>query len=277
MTYQDILVHVDDSEAMAGRLAAALELAERFGAHLTGVYVDPGIALPALMDVPIAPNLIDELEAEHQQRCEEAEHTFREITSHSAGSSEWRLAKGELADTLSRHARYADLVILGQEGGDDQKMVVGGLPDTVVLTCGRPALVLPYIGVKTPPGKNVIVAWNGSREAARAVNDALPLLKQADKVEVMCINAEEGEEEGADLPGADVCLHLARHGVKAEAQSTVASDIDAGDLLLARAVDHGADLIVMGAYGHARWREVVLGGVTRHLLAQMTVPVLMSH
>lgn len=277
MTYQDILVHVDDSEAMAGRLAAALELAERFGAHLTGVYVDPGIALPALMDVPIAPNLIDELEAEHEQRCGEAEQAFRETTSHSAVSSEWRLAKGELADTLSRHARYADLVILGQEGGDDQKMVVGGLPDTVVLTCGRPALVLPYIGVKTPPGKNVIVAWNGSREAARAVNDALPLLKQADKVEVMCINAEEGEEEGADLPGADVCLHLARHGVKAEAQSTVASDIDAGDLLLARAVDHGADLIVMGAYGHARWREVVLGGVTRHLLAQMTVPVLMSH
>lgn len=277
MTYQDILVHVDDSEAMAGRLAAALELAERFGAHLTGVYVDPGIALPALMDVPIAPTLIDDLEAEHQQRCEDAEQQFRETTSRSAVSSEWRLAKGELADTLSRHARYADLVVLGQEGGDDQKMVVGGLPDTVVLTCGRPALVLPYIGVKTPPGKNVIVAWNGSREAARAVNDALPLLKQADKVEVMCINAEEGEEEGADLPGADVCLHLARHGVKAEAQSTVASDIDAGDLLLARVVDHGADLIVMGAYGHARWREVVLGGVTRHLLAQMTVPVLMSH
>ena len=277
MTYQDILVHVDDSDAAPGRLDAAIELAERFGAHLTGVYVDPGIALPALMDVPIAPNLIDELEDEHQRRCAEAERRFREKTSHSEIASEWRLARGELADTLSRHARYADLVILGQEGSDDQKMVVGGLPDSVVLTCGRPALVVPYIGATAPPGKYVIVAWNGSREAARAVNDALPLLKQAEKVEVMCINASDGEEEDADLPGADLSLHLARHGVKAEAQSTVARDIDVGDLLLARAADHGADLIVMGAYGHARWREVVLGGVTRHLLAQMTVPVLMSH
>lgn len=277
MKYKDILVHIDDGEAMAGRLAVALELAERFGAHLTGVYVDPGIALPALMDVPVAPSLIDELEAEHQQRCDDAERRFKETVGHSDVSSEWRLARGELADTLSRHARYADLVILGQEGADDQKMVIGGLPDSVTLTCGRPALIVPYIGAERPPGKHVIVAWNGGREAARAVNDALPILVQAEKVEVMCINAEEGEEEDADLPGADLCLHLARHGVKAEAQSTIATDIDAGDLLLARAADHGADLIVMGAYGHARWREVVLGGVTRHLLAQMTVPVFMSH
>lgn len=277
MNYQDILVHIDDGEAMPGRLGVALDLAQRFGAHLTGVYVDPGIALPALMDVPVAPNLIDELESEHQQRCENAERQFREIAGHSDVKSEWRLAKGELADTLSRHARYTDLVIIGQEGADDQKMVIGGLPDSVVLTCGRPALVVPFIGAGKSLGKHVIVAWNGSREAARAVNDALPILMQADKVEVICINAGEGEEDDADLPGADLCLHLARHGVNAEAQSSVARDIDAGDLLLARAVDHGADLIVMGAYGHARWREVVLGGVTRQLLEQMTVPVFMSH
>ena len=213
MTYQDILVHVDDSEAMPARVGTALELAERFGAHLTGVYVDPGIALPALMDVPIAPNLIDELEAEHQQRCEEAERRFRETTSHSDVSSEWRLAKGELADTLAHHARYADLVILGQEGGDDQKMVVGGLPDTVVLTCGRPALVVPYIGTKTPPGKFVIVAWNGSREAARAVNDALPMIKDAEKVEVVCIGADDEEH----LPGADLVGRL-RDGLRGTAR-----------------------------------------------------------
>jgi nucleotide-binding universal stress UspA family protein len=133
--------------------------------------------------------------------------------------------------------------------------------------------------VQTPPplGKHVIVAWNVSREAARAANDALPFLVAADRVDVMCVNASSAKEGDADLPGADLCLHLARHGVKAEAHSLAASDVDTGNLLLSRAADRGADLIVMGAYGHARWREVVLGGVTRELLGQMTVPVFMSH
>lgn len=279
MRYQDIVVHIDDGEAMPGRLAVAVGLAERFGAHLTGVYVDPGLALPTLIDVPISPNLVEALEDEHRERCDRAERQFRKTLERSDVENEWRLAPGELAGTLSRHARYADLVVLGQEGADDQKMVIGGLPDSVVLTCGRPALVVPYVGVQTPPplGKHVIVAWNGSREAARAVNDALPFLVAADRVDVMCVNASSAEEGDADLPGADLCLHLARHGVKAEAQSLAASDVDTGNLLLSRAADRGADLIVMGAYGHARWREVVLGGVTRELLGQMTVPVFMSH
>lgn len=277
MQYQDLIVHIDDGEAMPGRLAVALELAERFGAHLTGVYVDPGLALPTLIDVPVSPNLIEELESEHRARCERAEKSFNETVSRSEVHSEWRLAHGELAGTLARHARYADLVILGQEGAQDQKMVIGGLPDNVVLTCGRPALVVPYIGVQTSPGRHVLVAWNGSREAARAVNDALPILIGAEKVEVMCANPQRGEEDDADVPGADLCLHLARHGVKAEAQTLVANDVEVGDLLLSRAADHGADLIVMGAYGHARWREVVLGGVTKQLLEEMTVPVFMSH
>jgi nucleotide-binding universal stress UspA family protein len=277
MQYQDILVHIDDGAATPGRLEVALELAERFDAHLTGVYVDPGLALPTLIDVPVSPNLIEELENEHRERRDRAEQQFRQTVERSAVKSEWRLAEGELGETLSRHARYVDLMVIGQEGADDQKMVIGGLPDTVALTCGRPVLVVPYIGVKSAPGKHVIVAWNGSREAARAVNDALPILKGADKVAVMCANPQRGELEGADLPGADLSLHLARHGVKAEAQTLEASDVEIGDLLLSRAADHGADLIVMGAYGHARWREVVLGGVTRQLLEQMTVPVFMSH
>ncbi|GMQ96274.1 MAG: universal stress protein [Gammaproteobacteria bacterium] len=277
MQYQDIVVHIDDGEAMPGRLAVALELAERFGAHLTGVYVDAGLALPTLIDVPVSPNIIEELEDEHRQRCDRAEQQFKSSVDRSEASSEWRLARGEPAGTLSRHARYADLVILGQEGAEDQKMVIGGLPDSVILTCGRPALVVPYIGARRPPGKHAIVAWNGSREAARAVNDALPLLVAADRVEVMCVNPRGADPDDTDLSGADLCRHLGRHGVEAEAQELVAGDLEVGDLLLSRAADYDADFIVMGAYGRSRWREVVLGGVTRQLLNQMTVPVFMSH
>jgi nucleotide-binding universal stress UspA family protein len=277
MQYQDIIVHIDDGEAMPARLSMALALAERFDAHLTGIYVDPGLALPTLIDVPISPSLVEALEDEHRERCERAEQRFKQAVEASTLSSTWRLAQGELANTLSRHARCADLVILGQEGGGDQKVVVGGLPDTVVLGCGRPALVVPYVGVKAAPGKHVIVAWNGSREAARAVNDALPFLMAAEQVDVVCANPARSDEQDTDLPGADLCLHLARHGVKAEAQEIVANDLEFGDLLLSRAADRGADLIVMGAYGHSRWREVVLGGATRQLLNQMTVPVFMSH
>lgn len=277
MQYKDILVHIDDAKVSATRLEAAVNLAEQFGAHLTGVYVNPGLALPALIDAPISPELLQGLEDEHRGRCEEAEKQFRERLARSDIVSEWRLVQGELVSCLSSHARYTDLVVLGQEGGEDQKVVIGGLPDSIVLTCGRPTLVVPYIGVGDSLGRHAMVAWNGSREAVRAVNDALPLLRRAEKVEVLSINPERGEESDADIPGADVCLHLARHGVTAEAQQLIASDVDVGNMLLSRAADHGADLIVMGAYGHARWREIVLGGATKQLLKEMTVPVLMSH
>ena len=122
-----------------------------------------------------------------------------------------------------------------------------------------------------------MVAWDASRLATRAVNDALPILRKASKVHLLAINPEGGREGHGDVPGADIGLHLARHGVKAEASSIHAEDLEAGDALLSRAADFGADLIVMGAYGHSRWRELVLGGVTRHLLNHMTAPVFMSH
>jgi nucleotide-binding universal stress UspA family protein len=136
-------------------------------------------------------------------------------------------------------------------------------------------LVVPRYGTFDTVGERVLVAWNGSREATRAVHDALPILKLATKVTVLSIDPER--DTGDRIPSADIALHLARHGVAAEGTSTVGLDISVGDLLLSRAADLGADLIVMGAYGHSRMRELVLGGATRHILQHMTVPVLMSH
>jgi nucleotide-binding universal stress UspA family protein len=182
------------------------------------------------------------------------------------GVDEWRAITS--AREVGRHARYADLTIVGQ--------VAPGAPDHVVETVmntGRPLLAVPRHGRYPRVGSRVLVAWNGSREATRAVFDALPLLALASAVTVMTMDAEDGDR----VPGADIGLTLARHGVKVEVMHSTLGGIDAGNALLSRAADQGADLLVMGAFGHSPLREKVLGGATRHILDHMTVPVFLSH
>jgi nucleotide-binding universal stress UspA family protein len=145
----------------------------------------------------------------------------------------------------------------------------------LALGVGRPVLVVPRYGTFERLGERVLIAWNGSREATRAVHDAIPILKRAITVTVLSIDPEV--DSPPRTPSADITLHLARHGIAAEAASTSSVDFGVGNALLSRAADLGADLIVMGAYGHSRMREMVLSGATRHLLQNMTVPVLMSH
>jgi nucleotide-binding universal stress UspA family protein len=138
-------------------------------------------------------------------------------------------------------------------------------------------LVVPYAGRFGECGRRVLVAWNASRAATRAVNDAMPLLARAETVTVLCIDpAADGRAHG-ETPGMDIAVHLARHAVKARVETTVSGGIGVGNALLSRVSDIGADLLVMGAYGHARVRELLLGGATRTILESMTLPVLMSH
>jgi nucleotide-binding universal stress UspA family protein len=146
----------------------------------------------------------------------------------------------------------------------------------MILISGRPALLIPYIGDCETIGENVMIAWDGSRQASRAVHDAMPVLEDAKNVTVMVINPKDKGNGSGKEPGAGVVRHLAEHGIKATAEH-VTTDLDPGNMLLSRASDKGIDLIIMGAYGHARWTELVLGGVTKHMLQHMTVPVLMSH
>jgi len=138
----------------------------------------------------------------------------------------------------------------------------------------RPVLIVPYIGFNQTPGKNVLVAWNDSKEATRAVNDAMPVLENANQVQVLAISAK-GETN--EVPTAEICVYLARHGVRAEAAKTVSDGLKTSDILLNRISDRGIDLLVMGAYGHSRIREMVMGGATYNIMRHMTVPVLMSH
>ena len=149
--------------------------------------------------------------------------------------------------------------------------------EDLVLSAGRPVLMIPYIGASSPIGRIVTVAWDAGQAAARAVADAMPLLETADKVHVLAVNPVAGIDAHGAEPGADIALNLARHDVKAEVHTTTAPDIKEGEAILSWLSDSGSDLLVMGAYGHARLRELVMGGVTRCILQSMTTPVLMSH
>jgi nucleotide-binding universal stress UspA family protein len=274
MTLKHILLHLDAADSCTARVEAAIGLASRHGAHVTGLYVLPDIVYPAYVSVHIPADI---LRAQQQRLRDEAEKTgtvFQETLARAGVAGEWRCVEGFAERQIRLHARYSDLVVIGQTEENPVFPAYAELPDQVVLGAARPVLLIPYIGFKEPPGKRILVAWNGSREAVRAVHDALPILQQAERVEVLAVNPPAAE---GDIPTADICLHLARHDVRAEASQTMTQDIDVGDILLARVSDHDIDLLVVGAYGHSRLRESVLGGVTRYLLEHMTVPVLMSH
>jgi nucleotide-binding universal stress UspA family protein len=175
------------------------------------------------------------------------------------------------------NARYSDLVIAGQRerDADDDAGLAPEFVDELVLSCGRPVLLVPYAGRFRDTGRRVLVAWNASSEAARAVADALPLLARAESVNIVVFEPGRAGDHGEE-PGADAALYLARHGVKATVSKYGGSGVDIGSQILSRAADLGADLIVMGAYGHSRMRELILGGATRTILESMTAPVLMS-
>jgi len=280
MTYKDLLVHLDDSKACARRVDAAVRLAEQHGAYLTGVY--PIVEIPLLNAIRerIPRDLRASMDAEAQRQAEAALKSFREAAERRGVAYEARTDHAldtTLASVLSMHARYADLVVLGQVNPDEPPYVSRHLPEEVVLSSGRPALIVPHDWAPGPLGERVIVAWDASREAARAVSDAMPILEQAASVLVVSINPESTPLGHGEVPGTDIAVHLARHKVEVEVQSVEMDRMEIGDALLSFATDRGRDLLVMGAYAHARVRELMLGGATRTILKSMTLPVLMAH
>ncbi len=278
MAYKNLLVHIDDSKACAGRLEVAIGLARAHSAHLTGLYVAADPVLPGGMSAEVPTRFLDTLSAQVSERCAAAEAGFAATVERAGFTADCRTTRcpgGRVPEVIALNARYADLVILGQPDPEANGDVNARVPEDVVLSAGRPALVVPYIGAGKRLGARVMIAWDGGREAARAVGDALPLLARAESVAVLVINPSQGGH--GEQPGADIALHLARHGITVEAQHLEANEISVGDALLSRLSDLDIDLLVMGAYGHSRLRELVLGGVTRKIFQQMTVPVLMSH
>ena len=278
MSYKTVLVHCDGKPNTAQRVAVAVQVAQRHGAHLVGVHVQEPFNVPPFTEGAI---LMDDLYTAYDATAKAdqaaAAATFEKAVKGVGISTEWRLAKGYADAELAVHARYADIVVVGQTDPANESLTPTDLPETLALSTGRPVLVVPYIGAPSKPGRTMMLCWNASRESARAASDALPLLHEAEKVIVLAVDPRSSDRGHGAEPGADVAVWLSRQGVEVTVQRDVAADADVGDVILSRAADQGVDLIVMGLYGHSRVREMILGGVSRTLLARMTVPVLVAH
>jgi nucleotide-binding universal stress UspA family protein len=275
MAYKTILVHADAGVRTPVRLAVAAEIATRFEAHLIGLNAVSAMLLPGYVAAEGGAVLAEAQARAFEAQSQRARTLFdKAVAATGLTTREWRVSEFDAAAAITQHARYADLVVIGQPDAADQSGVDTAFAEATVLGAGRPVLMVPFAGPVKSVGQRVLVAWNATREAARAMTDAIPLLRRAAAVKILAINP--GPLDGA-LPAADIALYLARHGVRAEAVADRQSEVDVGNELLSRAADFDSDLIVMGAYGHSRLREIVMGGATRTILSSMTVPVLMSH
>jgi nucleotide-binding universal stress UspA family protein len=277
MACQDILVVVENAAAVAQRLAPVATLAGRFGARLTGLFAS-GFPISAVYgDAAGWAQLVDAYFEAQRHEAAAAEAAFRQGLMQYKLAGEWIYHEADETGSVIAEAALYDLVVLGQPNPDAGVGSVFGLrPQEIVLGCGRPVLVIPYAGDFADIARRVLVAWNGSREAARALHDAMPLLEGTEAV-VIEIDPPAAGAGPPTVAAAAVAAALTRRGISATAETTTAGDIGVENLLLSRAADLSADLLVMGAYGHSRLREFVLGGVSRGIFRHMTVPVLMAH
>lgn len=272
MKYVDLVVHLDDGKESATRLDVAVEIARQQGAHLTGVFVsDRPVEIELFGSGGATETATAELGAEVR-----AKTAFNQRIEREGISGQWTAASGKPGALMASFARRADLAVIGQPTGSNDRARRAILTETL-LNSGRPVLVVPYAGKFSQVGANVLVAWDGSATVARAVADALPLLRNAAKVDILAVNSVAEPDDESAVLASDMALHLARHGVTATSSQLVVTEIPVADALLNRAFDMGIDLLVAGAYGHSAAQERVFGGVTRDLLEHMTVPVLMSH
>jgi nucleotide-binding universal stress UspA family protein len=302
MGYKTILVHVDETAHSAARVLMAADLALQHGAHVIGVALT-GVSRFLYQNEMVDdedPNLAQHLDVLRERASRALAGFAPQLHALGVHSFEERILDDEPGAGLALLARHADLLIVGQAPPEGRASAPAGFPAEVLTESGCPVLVVPHtarprgsISVTTAgvassgapaPGRHVLIAWNASKEAARAVREALPLLARAEKVTLAIIDADLRPAAFGDTPGAEVLAWLARHGITAGTQmrQTARQGLlkrpgDAGEALLMLAGETGCDLVVLGAYGHSRFRETLLGGVTRTVLETMTVPVLMAH
>jgi nucleotide-binding universal stress UspA family protein len=274
---KDLVVNLPVGRRPVAAADYAISIAEAFGAHISGIAFayEPVVAPTVMGGVPS--DWIDAQRAESAKAADAAIARFEAASQRAGLSAEHRMLPatvGSAADLFGRIARRFDLSVVGQtepERPAPEELII----ESALFESGRPVIVVPYIQKQGLKLDRVLVCWDGSRTATRAIADSLPFLARAKAIDVVIVAS--GRAKNDEIPGADIGQHLARHGLKIEVKRIVAADTDVPNTILSYAADSSADFLVMGGYGHSRLREFVLGGATRGILASMTVPALMAH
>jgi nucleotide-binding universal stress UspA family protein len=279
MEYKNLLVYLDQGASNKERVNTAIAIAKVHEAQLTGVVVN---ALPAS-------SILHKLgfgkgEALMEQQRNDAEEIighFKQVTKQQGVQADTRIiecVEGRAAEKLAHMARIFDLSIMRQANPDKlNASFISELSEEVMLSSGRPVFFIPYVGAHNIPCRRGLIAWDGSRAAARAVHDALPLLKMMEKVVILIVDADKIEHYADSQPGEELSRHLGIHGVNNEIRRLAKAEVSTSTVILNELSDSGADILIMGGYGTPKLREIMLGGVTRTLFECMTVPVFMSH
>lgn len=270
-----LLLRVEPSTPESAVMGNAVNFARRTGAELWGLYPLEYPEFPGYVEARLPRELLEINRNHFKELAEETGAAFRKACESAAIDWTWRCVEGDAARSVIVNGRVADLLLLAG-GKESNQSSMDEFTGQVILQCGRPAMILPSEPMAEDAGSRVVLAWNARRECVRATHDAMPLLRNAEWVKVVTLKRGSAADQD-DVPGAGICRHLARHGVAADAHVVSFQGRSAGAALLEWARENDADMLVMGAYGHSRWRELVLGGVTAHVLRNADLPVFMSH
>ncbi len=279
MDFKNLLLHLDHSSGCNNRLQVAFALAKKYDALITALFVVPDYVVPSYVEAQISVDLITDVTEKAMARAREKLSGYRQMAEEAGVSLDAHVLEGQVIPILREHSKYSDLLLLGQDQPDDPDNASYGLADALLFEGACACMMVPHSGKLATPGQRVLLTWNASRESARALREAMPILIAADEVVVL-----SSEPDGADAeiarghPHADeLARFLESHGIESVSSGIADMDISTSDAILGQAAEMNADLIVMGAYGHARLREIILGGVTRDLLKQSTLPLFLAH
>lgn len=281
MSYRTILMSLNEVERAQELLNFAIPIAQKNNAHLIGLHVIPALDIPpTVMALDIPERVIEEHNKARSDKADKIQEIFEKTTQREDVSAEWRCTKAmttEISQYIIQHARCSDLVIVDQGDYSAIEHNLCHLPAKLLMETGRPVIIVPYKNTFHSVAEYPLIAWNGSKEAARAAFDAIPLLRQAEDVKLVWLEPEGFSERNKELAGTVLATSLARHNIGIETSYAGHTTMNTGEALLEHLRKTGADLLIMGGYGHSRLREYIFGGATQHILQNMTVPVLMSH
>ncbi|MZR31285.1 universal stress protein [Sneathiella litorea] len=274
MSIKTILFHLNNDSQLEARIEAALGLAVEHDAHLIGLYTIAQVTVPTSFMGYVPPEFIEHSRKIEEDNAAEAKAKLEKLSAKVDRTVEVIVAEGYAPDLINEYALSVDLVIVGQGDPDaENNAQTRYIAQEIVVSSPRPVLIIPFAGNYRNFGSHVLVGWNNTRESSLALHEALPFLKKAEKVTLVRVNATEDESVKTD----HIMAHLERHGIKATFKSGHWPGIDVGDAILDALVDYSGNMLVLGAYGHSRLREMILGGVTKNILEHMTAPVLFAH